>query len=184
MMADPRVKALIAARQAKTAERNELTIDMVVQQLKRLGFSDPRKLYDENGNPKPIADLDEDTAAAISGMDIDVVTEHETGPDGVKQTVTTTRTVKVRYHDKVAALVKLGQHLGMWKNLGPKVVQNITINQTVEQRIHAVDAEFQEILGSAPLAIPAPTGTGSGDRVVSRPAAKGRREVGRARTAG
>lgn len=43
---------------------------MVLRERKRLAFFDPRKLFDLEGRPLPIHELDDDTAAAIAGLDV------------------------------------------------------------------------------------------------------------------
>ena len=46
-----------------------LHIDRVVQELARIGFSDVRRLFGQDGHMKPINALDPDAAAAIADID-------------------------------------------------------------------------------------------------------------------
>lgn len=93
------VAAAIAKAQAKRSERTGITADRVLQELARIGFSDLRKAVSWSGGTvelKSSAELDDDTAAAVA----------EVGQtrDGVK----------IKLHDKQAALVSIGRHLGMF----------------------------------------------------------------------
>lgn len=137
LLADPRVQALISERQAKISERTAITVDSIINELKKTAFATEPGIFE------------------------------------------------ITASEKTAALVKIGQHIGMWRNLGPKVVVNNTFNTTVEMRHQAIDAEFKEILGSVdPIPLAAPAGTGSGAEVVSATAAQGRGKVRRARSQG
>ena len=66
------VQEAITAGRMKTAERLELTREAVIRQYQRIGFSDPRKMFDANGQLKPITELDDDTAAAIQAFDVEM----------------------------------------------------------------------------------------------------------------
>lgn len=111
-------KAVIEAQNARS-ERTEITQDMVLKELAKIGFSDIRKVVrwgatelraseDKDGNPTTEAyhglmlvsadDVDESTAAAIS--------EISEGREGLK----------IKLHDKKGALVDIGRHLGMFKD--------------------------------------------------------------------
>lgn len=41
-----------------------------MQEYARLGFFDPRNLFHEDGSPKPIQELDDDTAAVLAGLEV------------------------------------------------------------------------------------------------------------------
>jgi phage terminase small subunit len=60
-------EALAAARQ-----KTNLTVEKVIQALARSVLFDPRKLFNADGTPKMPHELDEDTAAAISGIEFEV----------------------------------------------------------------------------------------------------------------
>ena len=52
------------------AKRIGISAERVLRERARLAFFDPRKLLDKDGAPIPLQDLDDDTAAAIAGMDV------------------------------------------------------------------------------------------------------------------
>ena len=115
-------KAIEGAMSAR-AKRTDITADRVLQELAKIGFSDIRKavksqsgLITEEDNPdggdiaviKTVVtntvqmvasdEIDDDTAACISE-----VSQNATGG------------IKIKLHDKRAALVDIGKHLGMFK---------------------------------------------------------------------
>lgn len=66
----PEIRAAIDAAMAKVANRAEVTAERILRERARLAFFDPRKLLDAEGNPVPLQELDDDTAAAIAGLDV------------------------------------------------------------------------------------------------------------------
>jgi phage terminase small subunit len=108
LLDDVGVKELIADAMAKRAEATKITAERVLQELGRVAFFDPRRLLNADGFPKPINELDDDTAAVLAGMDI---SEEFAGSGEERRFVGYTR--KVRMADKVAALNLAMRHLGM-----------------------------------------------------------------------
>lgn len=74
----------------------------------RLAFFDIRKLTDAEGNPLPINQLDDDTAAAIQGLEL--ATERMRGDEDGAETVVR----KYKVADKNVALERLFKHLGLF----------------------------------------------------------------------
>lgn len=123
LMKDSRVMARIAEGMKERAKRTEITQDRVLQELAKIGFSDIRKavkwgsevaVRDAETGEQTIfhgiavidsTEIDDDTAAAIA--------EISEGRDGLK----------VKFHDKRAALVDIGRHLGMFKHVVEHDVQ-------------------------------------------------------------
>lgn len=60
----------IAARQDERLAAMELTKERVQREIARIAFFDPRKMFDKEGNPLPLTELDDDTAACIVGLDV------------------------------------------------------------------------------------------------------------------
>lgn len=84
-----------------------ITLERVLKELARIAFFDPRKLFDKDGNPLPITELDDDTVAAIAGLD--VMEEYEgSGKDRVLKGYVK----KWKLQTKDGALDKLMKHLG------------------------------------------------------------------------
>lgn len=97
----------IQARQADRSARTEITQDRVLKELARVGFFDIRKLVNFDGTPKPLAELDDDTAAAIAGLDIVLIGNDTVGVGTV---------LKFKIAGKVAALELMGRHLALFTN--------------------------------------------------------------------
>lgn len=93
------------------SERTQITADRVLQEYARIGFSDIRKLYKEDGTLKMPNELDDDIAAALSGID---VTE-EWGFDEDGNRTRTGETKKVKMYNKQGALDSLAKHLGLFE---------------------------------------------------------------------
>ncbi|SFI69770.1 Terminase small subunit [Pseudomonas guineae] len=103
----PVVRAAIEAGLAKQQERTGITADRVLQEVARIGLFDPRKLFRDDGEPKDIHELDDDTAAAISGVKISTRKDE----DGKGETTVT----EYKVSDKNTALEKLFKHLGLYE---------------------------------------------------------------------
>lgn len=107
-------------------KRTQITADRVLQEYARIAFLDPRKFFNEDGSPKPITELDEDTAAALAGFDVMEIYE---GTGDTKRFVGYLK--KFKPVDKKGALDSLARHLGLFidkkeitgKDGGPIVFQ-------------------------------------------------------------
>ncbi len=118
LLTNVKVREYLAQRQTDRAQRTEITQDMVLKELAKIGFSDIRKVVrwgetqvrmvdGEGDEPEDMvpyhglalidsAEVDDATAAAIA--------EVSQSRDGLK----------VKLHDKKGALVDIGRHLGMF----------------------------------------------------------------------
>jgi phage terminase small subunit len=107
-----RLKLREAARthEQRILEKNALTQERVLEELKRIVFADPRKFYDKNGRLKPIHELDDATASALASIDVDSLYAGR----GPKKKLAGT-TTKIRMHDKLAAIDKAMRYLGLFE---------------------------------------------------------------------
>lgn len=122
------VAEAIAARMDARARRTEITQDRVLNELGRLAFLDIRKAFDAAGNLRPICELDDETAAAIAGLEVSEMTS--------KENITVGSLKKIRLSDKKGALELIGRHLGMW-NDKLAVTGEISIASAIRARIEA-----------------------------------------------
>lgn len=104
----PAVRAAIDKGMAEMMERAKLTQDDVIAEIRRLAFFDPRKLFDADGAPLPITELDDDTAAAVAGLE--VLDEYE-GKGLEREKVAVVKKYKIA--DKVRSLELLARHFGL-----------------------------------------------------------------------
>ena len=101
----PDVLAAVQEAIAQRSERTETTQDQVLKELSRIGLSDLRKIFGEKGNLLNPSEWDEETASAISS--VEVVTK-SAGDKEVEYVH------KVRLWDKPKALELLGKHLALF----------------------------------------------------------------------
>lgn len=111
MLRNVKVQEYISKKQQEIEKRTEVTQDMVIKELAKIAFLDIRKLYTENGQLKNIADMDSETAGAISSLE--TLEEYE-GYGDDREKIGDTQ--KVKLLDKTKALELLGRHLGMFKD--------------------------------------------------------------------
>lgn len=88
----------------------EIDVARTLKELVRLGTSDIRKLFDANGQLRAIHDMDDDTAAAISAIEV-VAKPGLPDEDGNRDVE---YVHKIKLWDKNSALEKIGKHLGMY----------------------------------------------------------------------
>jgi phage terminase small subunit len=95
----------------KIESQFNITADKVLTELARLGFSDIRQLFNDDGAMKPINELSDDVAVCISSIEVDELYEGR-GED--RKCIGHTR--KVKLWDKKGPLELLAHHLGIIKN--------------------------------------------------------------------
>jgi phage terminase small subunit len=122
LLANVKIASAVAEAQAKRSERTHITQDMVLAEIAKIGFSDLRKAVAWSGQTvtlKNSEELDDDTAAAVSEVAL------------------TQSGLRIKMHDKLSALEKLGKHLGMFGGEGggdgdvPRLNINITSDAPV-----------------------------------------------------
>lgn len=122
LLANVSVSAAIRQGMNARSGRVEITQDMVLKELAKIGFSDIRKVVRWGETMVRMVDSEEDSAedmvpyhglALIDATEIDddtagAIAEVSQGRDGLK----------VKLHDKKGALVDIGRHLGMFSAPG------------------------------------------------------------------
>lgn len=109
LLKNPKIADYIQKRMQDRQVRTEITQDRVLREYAKLGFFDPRKLFNADGSPREIADLDDDTAAAIAGLDIAEIYE---GTGDSRRFVGYLKKYKIA--NKIGALDSIAKHLGMF----------------------------------------------------------------------
>jgi len=75
LMANPIVRAAIDAHDAAISAQIEIntgiTLSRTVEEIAKVAFFDPRRLFESNGDPVPIRELDDETAANIAGLEVE-----------------------------------------------------------------------------------------------------------------
>lgn len=103
----PEIRAAVDARLSALAVRVGLTAEDVLRERMRLAFFDVRKLLDAEGNPRPLQELDDDTAAAVAGLEVVQIVGSDETP-GVLSLVK-----KYKLAGKDASLAALEKYLGL-----------------------------------------------------------------------
>jgi phage terminase small subunit len=106
---DRKVSSRLTQLKESFRQRNMITVERVLKEYAKLGFFDPRNLFDADGKPKDITELDDETAAALAGLDIQEVYE---GFGDDRKFVGYTK--KYKLTDKKAALDSMARYLGMF----------------------------------------------------------------------
>jgi len=112
----PYIQEKLKAKMESKQEKFNLTADSVMQQLAAIVQFDIRKLYNPDGTLKNVDELDDDTAAAVSG--IDVYLDKEKTDTGMK-VVGETR--KFKAFDKIQAIDRAMRHFGLLKDGGVSI---------------------------------------------------------------
>jgi len=100
------ITALVSAGKAKQLEKADLTATRVLEELRRLAFSDVRSLFDAAGNLKPIHTLNPEESACIASLE--VIIKNAQAGDGHMDTVH-----KLKVWDKTRSLEMLAKHFGL-----------------------------------------------------------------------
>src|SRR5580658_398365 len=120
LLSDVEVQAMVRSHHAQAAVKSGITVDRVQQEIARIAFSDARKLYRGDGSLKAPQEWDDDTAAAVAGVETLETVLNKPG-DGEDEADYIERAVirKIKRWDKGRALAQCVEILGMGKSLNP-----------------------------------------------------------------
>lgn len=126
-MAKPHICEAIAKAMRARAARTQITADRVLQELGRIGFADPDRYYDGDGDLVSMSELTADERAAIRETKIRThyKRDKETGDVEVQG-----YTKEIKLHPKEPALKLLAKHLGV---LHDKIT--VDYNETHEHQV-------------------------------------------------
>ena len=99
LLASPAIQKKIARLAEASARKYALTVDLAAANIFREMTFDPARLFNADGNPKKIDELDADTRLALSAVEIDPAT-------GV---------ISYKWASKSSARGDLMKHLGMFE---------------------------------------------------------------------
>lgn len=101
------IQAAIDVANLERQKKLDITPEKVLAEIAKLAFHDPRKFFDADGRIKPINELDDNTAAALAGIE----TMHKVVGDDSDGCVVLT---KIKIADKGVNLERLGRHLKLF----------------------------------------------------------------------
>jgi phage terminase small subunit len=105
LLKNAKVAAVIAARAKKSLAKREVTGQMVLDEIAKLAFFDPRKLFTTDGSLIPITDLGDDEAASIAGVDVKELYQDKCPVGQLK---------KIKLADKGLNLERLGRYFKLF----------------------------------------------------------------------
>jgi len=109
LISNHKIAAIISEATKKYAAITGLTVERTLQEVARLAYADPRRLYDKDGNFIPVYLMDDDTAATVAGIEVEEIL------DGKGESRTLAGHLrKVKTHDKNAALEKAMKYHGLY----------------------------------------------------------------------
>lgn len=120
LLRNAKVLEFVSQLKEKRSERTEITADMVVKELAKIGFNNLQDYIDEGNTIKDLKTIPRDHAASVESIKI-----IETVWDGGTKTATT-----FKLHDKVSALEKLGRHLGIFEKDNEQNKPDLNVNFT------------------------------------------------------
>ena len=91
------------------AERVELDADRTMREIARIAYSDPRRLFREDGTLIPMHELPEDVSAAVASYEAEG------------------RSFKIKFWSKVEALNLAMKHAGLFERDNRELAQNLAI---------------------------------------------------------
>lgn len=124
------VREHLSTRQNEIAESTEITPEMVVKELAKIGFANIRKAVKWS----PVLGMVEHDGNVILTNGVQLVDSDELDDDtaaAVAEVSQTAQGIKIKFHDKRAALVDIGRHLGMFTdkvNLGGQEDNPLNVN--------------------------------------------------------
>ena len=119
LLGNVKVQARIAEIMRAGAERAEVTVEQVVRELKLLGFSDIRQVVSWRNELVTRTEKGEDDEPVMVLMPrVTIVDADKMSDEAAAAVAEVSQTVngalRVKMHDKHAALVSLGKHLGLF----------------------------------------------------------------------
>jgi phage terminase small subunit len=107
LLSNAKVQSAITARMAERTKRTEVAADRALLEIARVGFSDLRRLFHDDGRLKHPHEWDDDTAASVASVE---VATRSLGNGEVEYVR------KIKLWDKGKALEQLWKHLCLYRD--------------------------------------------------------------------
>jgi len=125
LLAKLNVKNYIAELKKNLSDKNEGLAQQVIDELKKLGFSNIQDYIEEENEIKDLTKINRDKAAAVESIKKTVTEFSGAGEASGKKTC-----IQFKLYDKIAALEKLGRHLGIFELDNQQKAATINVNIT------------------------------------------------------
>ena len=116
LLRNVKVQESISKRMKDREKRTEITQDMVLRELAKIGFADIRKAVKWGDG---VAVVDPETGEAVISNGIALIGSGQIDDDtaaAIAEVSQTQQGLKIKLHDKKGALVDIGRHIGMFKD--------------------------------------------------------------------
>lgn len=133
----PQVKKAIHEALEESLAKAQLKSDHVIEQLRRIAFSDIANAYNDDGSLKHPKDMDEETRAAVQGIEID---EIKVGRERIK----IGETKKLKMLDRTKAAELLGKSFGIFKDVVE--TKNTHTLQATDEQVDESNKRFKDKL--------------------------------------
>lgn len=149
MLQRPLIRQAVAERDAMWMEAVDVSKAMIATELGRVAFFDPRRMFDDAGNLKPIHELDDATAAVVQS--VEVHEEYDDPKEGEARKATG-RVARVKVAGKVEALRELAAIYRMKgdESATPAGAVGPGLTVIVQQGVQVVQAPAQAAAPAAP----------------------------------
>lgn len=133
---EPHIAKVIEREQAIARDRLCITKERVLMRLAQRAFYDPRKFFDEDGQPTAIQDIDDDTAPAICGLEVKEL--YAKGPNGEHEVIGKVTKWKLADSDKALELLCkfLGITVGEGKENKDRLQEMVDALNTIPNKSH------------------------------------------------
>lgn len=108
-------------------DRNEYTIETVLNELRKLSATDIRKYFNEDGSLKPVTEFPDDEVGAVQSIEVDELFE---GTGRERTQIGWTK--KIKFWDKLKAIELIGKNLAIFVDRTQTDV-HITLEDLISQ---------------------------------------------------
>ena len=134
LMKRDKVQLRLKQLRQNVAQRHHATIDAIIQELSRTAFMDPIEAFTQAGDLKNITEIPAELRRCIASIEV-VVTKGCDTDNPIE-----IHTKKIKFYNKLTALDKLGQHLGMFRQ---QVDVNLTDSAGIVAKLAAGRARIE-----------------------------------------
>lgn len=126
LLSNASIQEAVRAAKAIRAERTGITADRVLNEIAKLAFSDARRF--STWGPSGVSPIDSNTLSDDDAACVAEVSETVSKEGG---------SIRVKLHDKIGALDKLGKHLGLWDKTPPPQQTHVHLSEAFGDELKA-----------------------------------------------
>lgn len=129
-----RIQVYLHKMHAEQDQRLEISADRVKLEMARIAMFDIRKLYDNEGNLKPVHQLDDDTAAVVAGIEYQEIVDKTNGDQEGQNKALKGYLKKIKLWSKDKQLENLARHFNMFEADRSAGAIKISFNDLAEEK--------------------------------------------------